>query len=51
MYLAVDQDIGVLVTCSRTNVDSVKVILNNGETPENEIHEENRITQRYWISL
>lgn len=41
----------VLVTCSKSNAGSAKIILNNGGTLENEIHEENRITQRYWISL
>ncbi|SKC69238.1 GNAT family N-acetyltransferase [Maledivibacter halophilus] len=41
----------VLVTCDKDNVASAKTIINNGAELENEILEENRITQRYWITL
>lgn len=41
----------VLITCDKDNVASAKTIINNGAEMENEIPEENRITQRYWITL
>ena len=39
----------VLVTCSKTNVASKKVILNNGGIFESEIEENGKIIERYWI--
>lgn len=41
----------VLITCDKENVASIKTIINNGGTLENEIPDDNRITQRYWIDL
>lgn len=41
----------VLITCSKQNTASAKTILKNGGVLENEIAENGRITQRYWISL
>ncbi len=41
----------VLITCDKENIASAKTILKNGATLENEIQEETRITQRYWIVL
>lgn len=41
----------VLITCDKDNVASAKTIINNGGILKNEIEEENRITQRYWITL
>ncbi|MGO1369190.1 MAG: GNAT family N-acetyltransferase [Senegalia sp. (in: firmicutes)] len=41
----------VLITCDKDNIASAKTIINNGGILENEIPEENEITQRYWISL
>jgi predicted acetyltransferase len=41
----------VLITCNKDNIASAKTIINNGGILENEILEENRITQRYWITL
>ena len=41
----------VLVTCAKTNTGSAKIIQKNGGVLENEIQEETRVTQRYWISL
>ena len=41
----------VLLTCDKNNMASAKTIINNGGILENEIHEKNKITQRYWISL
>ncbi|MEG0753467.1 MAG: GNAT family N-acetyltransferase [Angelakisella sp.] len=41
----------VLITCDKENVASAKTIMNNGGILENEIQEENRVTQRYWIEL
>lgn len=41
----------VLVTCDKENIASAKTIINNGGQLENELPEEDRITQRYWIRL
>ena len=41
----------VLITCDQDNIASAKTILANGGKLENEVLGENRITQRYWISL
>ena len=40
----------ILITCDKENTASVKTIIKNGGILENEIPEENRITQRYWIN-
>lgn len=42
----------VLITCDRDNIGSAKVILNNGGVFENEaIDDDEKIVQRYWITL
>ncbi len=41
----------VLLTCDKDNVASSKTIIKNGGILENEVEEENGITQRYWINL
>jgi predicted acetyltransferase len=42
----------VLVTCEKHNVPSAKVILANGGILDSEVeHSENKVTQRYWISV
>ena len=41
----------VLITCDKENIASAKTILSCGGVLENEIPEEGRITQRYWIAL
>lgn len=41
----------VLVTCDKDNVASSKTIIKNGGILENEVEEENGVTQRYWITL
>ena len=41
----------VLITCDKDNISSAKTILNNCEILKNEIHKDNIITQRYWITL
>jgi predicted acetyltransferase len=41
----------VLITCDKDNIASAKTVVNNGGVLENEIPEENGITQRYWINL
>ena len=41
----------VLITCDKNNVASAKTIINNGGKLENEIAKEDRITQRYYITL
>ena len=41
----------ILITCSKDNIASANVIINNGGILENEIIENGVIKQRYWISL
>jgi len=41
----------VLITCDKDNAGSAKTIIKNGGVFENEIYEEEKITQRYWIEL
>lgn len=41
----------VLITCDKENLASSKTILRQGGVLENEVIEEGRITQRYWIQL
>ncbi|MTI71381.1 MAG: GNAT family N-acetyltransferase [Firmicutes bacterium] len=41
----------VLITCDKKNIASAKTIIKNGGELENEVLEENEITQRYWIKL
>jgi predicted acetyltransferase len=39
----------VLITCFKHNIASAKTIIANGGILENEITDEDGITQRYWI--
>lgn len=39
----------VLITCDSENVASIKTIISCGGILENQVKEENRITNRYWI--
>lgn len=41
----------ILITCDKDNIASAKTILNNGGILENELLEEKKIKQRYWINL
>lgn len=41
----------VLITCDKDNIASAKTIIINGGILENEVAEDNSITQRYWITL
>lgn len=41
----------VLITCNKENIASAKTILANGGVLENEIQENARITQRYYIHI
>ena len=41
----------VLVTCDKQNIASARTIQKNGGVLENEVAQEGRITQRYWIKL
>lgn len=41
----------VLITCDSENIASRKTILHAGGKLENEVPEEGRLTQRYWICL
>lgn len=42
--------IEILLTCDKNNIASVKTIIKNGASLENEVQEESGITQRYWIN-
>lgn len=41
----------ILITCDSKNIGSYKTILGNNGVLENEIPENDRVTQRYWINL
>lgn len=40
-----------LLTCDKNNIGSVKTIISNGGILENEVIENDKTTQRYWIDL
>ena len=40
-----------LMVCDKTNAGSAKTILNNGGVLENEVIEEGKLKQRYWIDV
>ncbi len=40
-----------LVTCDKENIASAKTIIANGGVLENEVLDDDRITQRYWIQV
>lgn len=41
----------VLITCDKENTASYKTIIANGGILENEVQEEESLTQRYWVSI
>jgi predicted acetyltransferase len=43
----------VLITCAKTNIASVRLILKNGGVLDSESYSDRagRVTQRYWIEL
>ncbi len=41
----------VLMTCDKDNIASARTIQKNGGVLENEIEDQGKIVQRYWISL
>lgn len=41
----------VLMTCDKNNIASARTIIKNGGKLENEVIEDNKIVQRYWITL
>ena len=41
----------VLLVCDKDNIGSAKSIINNGGILENEVLEEGKLIQRYWITL
>ena len=41
----------VLLVCDKRNIGSAKSIINNGGRLENEVEEDGKIMQRYWIEL
>ena len=54
LALPIAKELGInkaLITCDKNNIGSAKAIMNNGGILENEIGNENEITQRYWIEL
>jgi predicted acetyltransferase len=54
MALPIAREVGIekaLITCDKDNTGSAKTIVKNGGVLENEVPEERRITQRYWIDL
>ena len=54
MALPIAKELGinkVLITCDKNNIGSAKIIINNGGFLENEVKEDEEITQRYWIEV
>lgn len=54
LALPIAKELGInkaLITCDKNNIGSAKTIMNNGGILENEVGNENEITQRYWIEL
>ena len=54
LALPIAKELGInkaLITCDKNNIGSAKTIINNGGILENEVTNENEITQRYWIEL
>jgi predicted acetyltransferase len=52
LHIVKDLDISkVLITCNKTNLGSSRTIMNDGGILENEVINEDEITQRYWIDL
>ncbi len=50
--LVKSRDLGlkkVLITCDKENIGSAKTITSHGGCLENEVPDEGRITQRYWL--
>ena len=41
----------VLITCDKTNIASAKTIIRNNGKLENEIQDNGKVLQRYWINL
>ena len=41
----------VLLVCDKNNIGSAKSIINNGGILENEVINDDKIIQRYWIDL
>lgn len=41
----------VLITCDKENIASSKTIIGNGGILENEVQDEERITQRFWVTI
>lgn len=41
----------VLVACDKSNIGSAKTIIKNGGILENEVLEDEELTQRYWINI
>lgn len=41
----------VLITCDKSNIASAKTIIRNNGKLENEIQDDGKVVQRYWINL
>ncbi|ACA55382.1 acetyltransferase [Clostridium botulinum] len=46
-----DEWLSIVMDSSREEIASAKAIIYNGSVLENEVSEDKRITQRYWIFL
>ena len=54
LALEVAKELGinrVLITCNKDNIGSAKTIINNGGILENEVKEDDKLVQRYWIEI
>lgn len=54
MALPIAKGVGIgraLITCDKNNIGSARTITNNRGVLENEVPEEGKITQRYWIEF
>jgi predicted acetyltransferase len=54
LALPIAKELGIdraLVTCDKKNIGSARTILINGGILENEVVEDDELTQRYWIEL
>ncbi len=54
LALPIAKDLGIskaLITCNKTNLGSARTIINDGGILENEVINEDEITQRYWIEI
>jgi len=54
LALPIAKSLGIdkaLITCDKDNIGSAKTIISNGGFLDNEVVEDGKITQRYWVKL